>query len=372
MRPSPVGLSHTDDTQKESDRAPLRSPPAGLSPDELFGRVLDAWDNATGDAIDDEEVRETLQAVVQALGDSTPEEGIVDPKAKTALGRRLLQLVRRDMVNHLRNESHDLEVQTVIDLMARLDAVQQALEPEWSEYFVSRLSGPDGLDLVVEVAHDLRSPLTSILFLAETLQRGQSGQVNELQHRQLGLIYSAGLGLSSLASNVIELARGGDQLVDDEPSPCSLTEIMESVRDIVRPIAEEKGLTIRVQPPVSEQRLGYPIALSRVLLNLTTNALKFTDEGYVEMTAQALDLTRVEFSIRDTGQGVKPEAAANMYQPFRRAVGREGYRFSGTGLGLAISRKLIEAMGSKLQLETRPDWGTRFYFELEMPPAGHS
>lgn len=372
MRPSPVGLSQTDDTRETSNQARGRGLPAGLCSDELFDRVLDAWDNATGDAIDEEDVKETLQAVVQALSDSKPDQGVVDPKAKTALGRRLLQLIRRDILNRLRHESADnIGPAAVIDLMATLDAVQEALEPDWSEYFVSRLSGPDGLDLVVEVAHDLRSPLTSILFLAETLQRGQSGEVNELQHRQLGLIYSAGLGLSSLASNVIELARGGDKLVDDERQPCSLTEILESVRDIVRPIAEEKGLSIRIQPPVTDQRLGNPIALSRVLLNLTTNALKFTDEGYVELTAVALDMTRVEFGIRDTGAGIKPQAAANMYQPFRRAVGREGYRFSGTGLGLTISRKLVEAMGSTLKLETRANWGTRFHFLLDMPPAAH-
>jgi len=85
--------------------------------------------------------------------------------------------------------------------------------------FSSRLSGPDGLDLVVEVAHDLRSPVTSIIFLAETLSRGQSGDINDLQRRQLRLIYSAALGLSSMASDVIELARGGDQLVEREQSP---------------------------------------------------------------------------------------------------------------------------------------------------------
>jgi len=79
---------------------------------------------------------------------------------------------------------------------------------------------------------------------------------------------------------------------------------------------------------------------------------------------------RVEFSVRDTGPGIGSEALANLYQPFRRARGRNGHCFSGTGLGLAISRKLVAAMGSELQLETGGG-GTRFYFELDLPVLPH-
>jgi signal transduction histidine kinase len=107
-----------------------------------------------------------------------------------------------------------------------------------------------------------------------------------------------------------------------------------------------------------------------VLLNLTTNALKFTDEGFVEISTRAKGLVGVEFSVRDTGHGITKEALANLYQPFRRSrirTARGGYLFSGTGLGLAMCRKLVEAMGSELKYESRADWGTRFYFELDLP-----
>jgi len=249
-------------------------------------------------------------------------------------------------------------------------AVRRSLQPDWSEYFTSRLSGPGSQDLVVEVAHDLRSPLTSVLFLAETLQREQSGPITDIQRRQLGLIYAAALGLSTVTSDIIELARGGDRLVDTEPSPFSISEIFESVRDIVYPIAEEKGLQIRIALPESDHRMGQPLALSRVLLNLTTNALKFTDEGYVEIAAVAGTLDKIEFSVRDTGHGISQEALETLYQPFRRAASREsGYCFSGTGLGLAICRRLVEAMGALLTVESDPAWGTRFCFTLDLPRA---
>jgi signal transduction histidine kinase len=301
------------------------------------------WQNDLGDALDTAEATQLLDWLTQAATQAARGETLArGGPAASVLGRHLLELLRAEVVRSWRSVEQQPEPEQVLELLEALLLVRAAIEPDWSQYFTSRLSGPDGLDLVVEVAHDLRSPLTSILFLAETLGRGQSGEVNELQRRQLRLIYSAALGLSTLASDVIELARGGDQLVEKELS--------------------------------SDRRLGRPLALSRVLLNLTTNALKFTDEGYVEITTQAKGLSNIEFAVRDTGHGITQEALANLYQPFRRSrgrTGRGGYYFSGTGLGLAMCRKLIEAMGSELKYETRPDWGTRFVFELALPPAPH-
>src|SRR5207247_8892116 len=153
-----------------------------------------------------------------------------------------------------------------------MERVRVTMQPNWAQTFAQQLSGNDGLALLMDVAHDLRSPLTSILVLAETLQRGQSGEVNDVQSRQLGLIYTAALGLSSVASDIIEFTQGGDQLVDQEPSAFSVPAMLESVRDIARPIAEAKHLTVRLLAPVPDERLGHPVALSVVLLKLTTNA----------------------------------------------------------------------------------------------------
>jgi len=337
-------------------------------------QVLERWTNERGDALDPEEARDVLvwvgRMVDAASRKEDPEEA---ERPNAALARHFLQLLQTELVQGWSAEP-DPDAGAMLALLQALETTRQRIEPDWAEYFTSRLSGPDGLDLVVEVAHDLRSPVTSIIFLAETLSRGQSGDVNDLQKRQLRLIYSAALGLSSMASDVIELARGGDQLVERETSPFSVAEILESVIDMVRPIAEEKGLALRFTPPPTDHRLGRPLALSRVLLNLTTNALKFTDDGFVEILTRSAGRSAIEFSVRDTGHGVSADALANLYQPFRRTrarAGRSGYYFSGTGLGLAMCRKLVEAMGSQLQLETRSGWGTRFYFEIDLPPAPH-
>jgi hypothetical protein len=171
-----------------------------------------------------------------------------------------------------------------------------------------------------------------------------------------------------VVSDALELARDG-QLVEREPSPLSISEVLHNVRDVVRPMAEEKELSIHLVNPAQDRRIGHPMALSRVLLNLTTNALKFTHEGHVKIIAVATSETGVEFAVRDTGPGIEPRALSHLYEPFHRSVERSGWRFSSTGLGLAMTRRLVEAMGSQLHLQTRSGWGTRFFFEVELPPA---
>jgi signal transduction histidine kinase len=250
-------------------------------------------------------------------------------------------------------------------------AVLAGLQPEAEPRDLAAcLEGPNGLDLVVEMAHDLRSPLTAILFLTEQLKGGQNGPMNDDQRRGLGLIYSAALSLCATASDVLELARGGNRLVDREPAPFSLVEVFTSVRSMILPIAAEKGLEVRLVQPVQERRIGHARALSRVLLNLATNAVKFTDQGYIEISGRPVDsTTRLEFSVRDSGPGIEPETLRVLYQPFRRSASGPEQHFSSSGLGLVICRKLVKAMGSQLKVETCPGSGTRFLFRLDLPPA---
>jgi len=225
------------------------------------------------------------------------------------------------------------------------------------------------IDLVVEVAHDLRSPLTSIISLAELLQTGQSGPVNETQRRQLGLIYSAALCLCAAASDVIELARDGDRLVEGTPVRFPISEVLANVRDMVRPMVEVRGLHLQIESAEPDQRMGFPRALSRVLLNLTTNAVKNTDHGSVTVTARSVGGQRMEFSVRDTGRGIEAEDMEHLFEPFTRTHAEDRNHFSSAGLGLAISQKLVKAMASELKVETAQGSGTRFFFEIELPPA---
>jgi signal transduction histidine kinase len=228
------------------------------------------------------------------------------------------------------------------------------------------MRGPDAFELLVEVAHDFRSPLTSILFLAEALRDGHSGPVTDVQREQLGLIYSAALGLASIASDVMDLAREQKDLIDADAQPFAVSEVFASVERMVRPIVEEKGLELRVGVPNRLQARGHPHALGRVLLNLTTNALKFTDEGWVEIGVQPVPHGRLEYYVQDTGRGMTAAQQGNLFKPFQERVGngRSGRYFSGAGIGLSIARRLLVSMGSDLEVESSPGNGSRFSFRV--------
>lgn len=335
--------------------------------------VRHEWQVLSRDAVSAEEVGRHVSDLLAGVRRAVAGEEILEGALpRSPLGRRVLQLMRRRLLALVEALDPLPNLSDLLAMLRAVEIVQTRIEADWSQHLAERLSGPDGLELVVEVAHDLRSPLTSILFLAETLQQGRSGAVSDVQERQLGLIYSAAFGLSTMASDVIELARGGDRLVDLDPIPFSIADILESVRDIVQPIAEEKGLTVRIASPEEDFRIGHPVALSRVLLNLTTNALKFTDEGYVEVVATPRHELLVEYSVRDTGRGIPPHAMRTLFEPFRRRQRPGNYAFSGSGLGLSICRKLVEAMGAELLVDTALGEGTRFYFALAHPKTDHA
>ncbi|MBK9550209.1 MAG: HAMP domain-containing histidine kinase [Gemmatimonadetes bacterium] len=175
--------------------------------------------------------------------------------------------------------------------------------------------------------------------------------------------------MNAVASDVIELVRGGDRLVGREPQPFSVAEVLESVRDIVRPIAEEKGLELHFEGPGRDRRVGHPGALNRVLLNLTTNALKFSSVGHVEVTLTDGAGLALDCTVRDTGRGIPEAAMETLFEPFRRRQQPGDYAFSGSGLGLSICRKLVEAMGSTLEVSAVAGEGTCFRFTLQLPEA---
>jgi signal transduction histidine kinase len=225
-----------------------------------------------------------------------------------------------------------------------------------------------GMDAVVEFAHDLRSPLTSILFLAGALRDG-GGRLSGVQRRHVGIIYSAALGLVTLAGDMIEYFRAGagDRAVDR--APFSVRELLDSIHELVLPIAEEKGVELRVSEVEADRRVGSPVAISRVLLNLVSNGLRYTEQGYVAVSAEAAGPDRVRFCVADTGPGLSDEARSALFAPYRRREGGGRYGFSGSGLGLGICRRLVSAMGGELTLDTAPGRGCRFSFELDLPPA---
>jgi signal transduction histidine kinase len=366
------GASRGLRTTENQQRASLRLDPFQAIKSEAIrlasARVLKRWANGSDEMLSGQDVIYELLELSRLVEGDQSSLAATDDSATVVLRCRLLQELRSETLAEW-SASRPPAAADMLAVLNGFERAQSMLEPVADDGFTRRLSEPGGLGLVVEVAHDLRSPLTSILFLTETMLRGGSGTLSDLQRRQIGIVYSAALGLINVASDVVEMARGSEPLDPSETVPFSLNAIMEPVRDIVLPMAEEKGVDVILSPATPDERIGLPIPLSRVLLNLTTNALKFTSEGHIEISARCLDSRRIEFSVRDTGCGIDAEALRTLFHPFRRRSGpRSGYYFSGTGLGLTICRKLVRAMGGELQVETSRGLGTRFFFDVVLPP----
>jgi signal transduction histidine kinase len=287
----------------------------------------------------------------------------------TLPAERLLGAMRRALLEQVRTGA--VSAADAIPLLTAFEKLGGQLDADAAHRFVSRLNGQGGLELLVDVAHDMRSPLGSILFLTEQIRRGYSGPVTVTQDRQLGLLYGAALGLSSMASDVLDLARGGELFVGANPAPFAIPSVFHQVRDLVHPMAEERGLSLLFDTDVTEPRNGHGRAVHRVLLNLVCNAVKFTPSGEVVVTAAACAPSRVQFTVRDSGPGIPEELQATLFDAFRPRAKPGEFAFSSAGLGLSICQTFLRAMGSELTVSSAPGRGSTFQFDLDLAPVRH-
>jgi len=308
------------------------------------------------------EVRERLNEVIKWVVGCLRPDADGGEKVPPVIAREYVSSLKTNFLSELAITA-DLNANEVVRTLIKLDEAEDAWKRTDRGKFISRLTGADCADAVVAIAHDIRSPLGSILLLVDALRRAERSSPNPVRERQLGLIYGAAFGLSSTVSNLIAAARG-DGLVQGKPAPFSVSEMMHSVSDIVQPMCEEKGIPLGMEFPDQDARIGYASAIQQSLLNLTSNALRYTDAGSVAMGCSQLSGDRVEFWVEDTGPGIPDDVLERLCYGFPP----EGVklRFSSAGLGLAIVRTLVEAMGSSLQVDSGSQ-GTRFSFVLALP-----
>jgi len=308
------------------------------------------------------EVRERLNEVINWLSMSLHASSQAPAPVPPVIAREYVSSLKVNFLAELAT-TPDLNANEVVRALLKLDEAEDAWRRTDRGKFISRLTGADCADAVVAIAHDIRSPLCSILLLVDALRHGERSIPNPVRERQLGLIYGAAFGLSTTVTNLIAAARG-DGLVQGKPTPFSVSETMHSVSSIVQPMCEEKGIPLGMEFPENDARLGYASAVQQALLNLTSNALRYTDAGSVAMGCSEISQDRVEFWVEDTGPGIPDDVLERLCYGFPP----EGVklRFSSAGLGLAIVRTLVEAMGSTLQVDSGND-GTRFSFVLTLP-----
>lgn len=213
---------------------------------------------------------------------------------------------------------------------------------------------------LTNMTHEIRTPLTVILGFTSILRQG----VRSEYHRFVNLIERSGRRLLLMLDSMLDLAQLEAGTLEVETQSGSVTEIVESVALTVMPLAEERGLDLNLSLPADR---CYAImdhgVLSRVLNNMLDNAIKFTEEGRIDLSVRRVD-SRIVVTIKDTGIGVDPHFIDRMFDPFKQESSGLDRSHQGSGLGLTVSKRLIELMGGRISVESTKGSGTAFAISL--------
>lgn len=225
------------------------------------------------------------------------------------------------------------------------------------------------------MSHEIRTPMNGVSTMAELLAQTP---LDAEQRSMAKIIVDSAGALLGVINDILDFSKIEAGRLEIEAVPTDLGELIAGVVTLLRPRADERGLTLRAEldPALPAELAGDPVRLRQILLNLLGNALKFTEKGGVTVrltlgSSQAgppvvgapLDL---KIEIIDTGIGLTPEQRAKLFQPFVQADGSITRRYGGTGLGLSICRRLVELMGGEIGVESEAGIGSTFWFTLRL------
>ena len=222
-------------------------------------------------------------------------------------------------------------------------------------------------EFLAHMSHEIRTPMNAVLGLAQVLER-EALPAN--QRDMVQRIRSAGQSLLAILNDVLDLSKIEAGQLRIEPHPFDLGALLASLDSLMGQTAHSKGLALHITPPAMRPGplVGDGLRLEQVLLNLTGNAIKFTDHGEVAVRVQAFegdaDRVHLRFEVSDTGIGIAPDALARLFTPFTQADAGIGRRFGGTGLGLSICKRLVELMGGTISADSQLGHGSVFSFEV--------
>ena len=214
------------------------------------------------------------------------------------------------------------------------------------------------------MSHELRTPLNSIIGFTGILEQELAGPLNEEQKKQLGMVSASADHLLALINDVLDLSKIEAGQMKVECEPFEIQPLLEKVIRTIRPMAARKGLPVSLEVGPG---LGRVFADSRrveqVLLNLLSNALKFTEKGELRISCSQQG-SYVAISVTDTGIGIKPEDIKRLFRPFTQIDDSHTRQYQGTGLGLSISKRLVMLMGGSIVVESEWKKGSTFSFFL--------
>ncbi|GAB3266594.1 response regulator [Chitinimonas naiadis] len=299
-------------------------------------------------------------------------------------------VVRRAIANR---QSTDFEHRVILDGEARCIQVRSVCSPlpdgawVWNGFWMDvtearqqaeaiRLSKEEAelatqakSMFLANMSHEIRTPMNAVIGMAHLALKTQ---LTSKQRDYLEKIHTAGVSLLGVINDILDFSKIEAGKLDIESVDFELDEVLANVATVTGGRAEDKGLEYLFDIPADVPRRlnGDPLRLGQVLINLINNAVKFTEQGEVKLSAriEQLDETSVTlaFEVRDSGIGMSPEQTNQLFLAFTQADGSTTRRFGGTGLGLSISRRLVEMMGGQISVESELGKGSVFRFNAHL------
>jgi len=273
--------------------------------------------------------------------------------------------LRSDMSHTIPKAAGDLgEVVDSINMMAA-DILKA--EEEHKALLLAEASNIAQRDFLSRMSHEIRTPMNGVLGMTHLAQNAET-EAQRLEY--LGKVHSSAALLLGIIDDILDISKIEAGKMKIEARPFVFMDIIDNIRDLITPRVNEKKLEliILVDENVPEMIIGDSLRISQTLFNIIGNAVKFTNEGFVELrvhaTGESNNKLRVCFAVRDTGIGMDDKQQRNVFKSFTQADNSTARKFGGSGLGLSISKLLVELMGGELSVTSELGKGSEFKFDI--------
>ncbi|MDD2883881.1 MAG: PAS domain S-box protein [Dechloromonas sp.] len=225
---------------------------------------------------------------------------------------------------------------------------------------------------LANMSHEIRTPMNAIIGLTHLSERNTS---DPAQRERLVKVGQAAHHLLGIINQILDLSKIEAGKLEIDASDFSLRELLDNTLSMISDAARAKGLTLRTEldPQLPDALQGDPLRIGQILLNFLSNALKFTQDGEILLSAQLLErkehTLHLQLSVSDTGPGLSAEEQVRLFEPFEQADSSTTRAHGGTGLGLAIARRLAGLMGGDTGVDSQPGDGCRFWFSVQVTPG---